>query len=302
MEKTNLKQAKARLTVEGKLSEKKLKEVQEDGQNIIKGSLTIQTDSMNFVEMSVYVSELKKDKEPNPAYKGIKTVMEEFKSIPEVGSEDATLVQVRNGQIRPNTYYDQRGTKHEIVRYSASYFGRVNDPDAFEPKAQFEIEVYISAIKEEFFKTGENQGEPTGRKIVEGWVPMYNETIEPIVLIAEEDVADGIEEYEVGQTVKFIGDARNSRVEKTREIPVKIGKPRIEKVTEYVNELIITGASEPYDEAAEFSKGAIDKALVEREAILANLKEKATKPKSKASEMPTQKATANPNRPMPKGW
>ena len=47
---------------------------------------------------------------------------------------------------------------------------------------------------------------------------------------------------------------------------------------------------------------AIDKALVEREAILANLKEKATKPKSKTSEMTTQKATANPNRPMPKGW
>ena len=109
----------------------------------------------------------------------------------------------------------------------------------------------------------------TGRLLVKGWMPTYN-GIEPLALVVESDLVADIEAaFEPGQTVKFYGDVVNNRIVKTREIPVAIGKPRIETKTTYINDLVITGATTPYEEGISEEKpydaDVIKAAIQERE-------------------------------------
>lgn len=278
---TNLRQAEATVEVEGILSEKKLEIIEEDGMKKIKGSLVIQTSDVNFVTFNVNVGQMTKAGKPNSIYEGIFTVMNEYKSVAEVGKDDATRVRVTKGDINPYTYYNERG-KHDVVGFKSNFFNRVN-PVEMEQKSIFDVELYISSISREIVASGEEAGTETGRVKVNGWMPTYN-GIEPLTLIAtaEDGIADAIEsEYEPGQTVLFSGDLVNNRVVKTETIPMKIGKPKIKTTTTYTNEFIITGASEAYEEGitskAPYEPEVIQKAIAEREIKLAEMKDKADK-------------------------
>ena len=141
--------------------------------------------------------------------------------------------------------------------------------------------MFISAITPETDKDGDE----TGRCIVKGWVVAY-QGVEPITLVAPKEIAGAIEDkFEVGQTVEFFGNIINSRVEKRTEIPVAIGTPKIKIETSFKNELLITGASEPYEEGvsknAPYSADSIKLAIQEREnrkAEAANKKVNAANP------------------------
>ena len=242
MAETNLRQAEAKIYAEGIVSEKDLKEVVEDGKTIIKGSLTVKTSDVNFIKYNVNVAAKTRNGTDNKAYPGIKTVMETYKSIAEVGEDEADRVKV-TGDINP---FRSANTKEEIIGYKSNFFNRIKK-DECDPKAEFSIELFIESIVPEMNSEGE-----TGRILVKGWMPTYN-GIEPVVLIAdnetEDQVASAIESmFEPGQTVKFFGEAVNNKVTKTITIPVAIGKPKTQTKTSYLNELVITGASEAYED------------------------------------------------------
>ena len=260
---TNLRQAIAKVEVAGVVSSKDLKIEQVDGQNVIKGSVSVEIDDLNTIRFSVYAAEKTKSGSDNPAYKGLITVMDEFKSIADNGRESADKVYV-NGDLNP--YVGQNGK--ETVGQRASFFNRAKKLEDFEPKAGFDVEMFIKAIVPEMT----SEGEETGRVLVKGWVPTYN-GIEPITLIGDKDLADGLQStFEPGQTVRFFGDIINNRVEIKKEIPMAIGKPRIETEVKYKNELLITGASDAYEEGVTaekpYDKGAIDLAINEHNAKL----------------------------------
>lgn len=260
---TNLRQANAKVKVAGIVSSKDLKIEQSNGQNIIKGSVNIEVDEINVVRFSVYAAEKTKAGSDNPAYKGLITVMDEFKTIADDGKEAADRVYV-NGDLNP--FVGQNGK--ESVGQRASFFNRAKKLDAFEPEATFDVEMFIKAIVPEM----DSEGEETGRMMVKGWVPTFN-GIEPITLIADKDLADGVQNtFEAGQTARFFGDIINNRVEIKTEIPMALGKPRIETKIDYKNELLITGASDPYEEGVTaekpYDKGAIDLAINEHNAKL----------------------------------
>lgn len=275
---TNLRQAETIVRAEGILSEKNLeKALDKDNKPIIKGDLVLQIDDLNTLTVSVYVSEKKNDGNDNPAYAGIETVMNTYKAISEVGVADATRVRFNRGQLRPNTYFDQQGIEKHSVRYSNSYFNSLRPSEEFEPKADFEVEVVISSIRNEIYTSGENQGEETGRAILECWLPTYN-GIEPLTLIApaEDGVADAVTSmFEKGNTVKFFGNIINSRIVRVREVPVVIGKPKREEYSTYVNELVITGASAPYEEDKAYNLETIGAAVAVRNEKLKEMKDKA---------------------------
>lgn len=242
MAETNLRQAEAKIFATGIVSEMDLKEVVEDGRTKIKGSLTVKTSDVNFIKYNVNVAEKTNSGTDNKAYPGIKTVMETYKSIAEVGEEEADRVRV-SGDINP---YRSNNTKEEVINYKSNFFSRITTDD-YEPKAEFTMEMFIEAIIPEMNSDGE-----TGRILVKGWLPTYN-GIEPVVLIADNDTEDQIASaiestFEPGQTVKFFGDAVNNRVVKTINIPVAIGKPKQQIKTTYKNELVITGATEAYED------------------------------------------------------
>lgn len=267
--KTNLRQSNAKIAAEGIVSEKDLKVVTEEGKTRIEGSVTIKTDDTNFVRFNVRVNEKTNAGAENRTYTGIETVMNEYKSIAEVGEEEADRVRV-SGDL--NIFTGQNGTS---VGYRGNFFNRLKNPDEFEPKAEFSVETFISSITPEL----NTEGEETGRVVVNGWVPTYN-GIEPIKMVADGDVAAAVDStFEPGQTVEFYGEVINSRVEKITEIPVAIGKPRRKVETSFKNELIITGASEAYEEGVSAEKpyeaDVIKAAIQERQNKLEEAKAKA---------------------------
>lgn len=238
MAETNLRQANAKAFVQGVVSEKDLKVVTEEGKTKITGHLTVKTSDVNFVKFNVNVNEKTNAGADNKTYAGIQTVMNEYKSIAEVGEEEATRVKV-SGDISPFT--GKNGEK--IVSYKSNFFNRLK-ADELDAKAEFSIEMFISGINPEL----DTEGVETGRTIVSGWMPTYN-GIEPIDLVAEGEVAQAIDSgFDIGQTVEFYGDIINNRIETVTEIPVKIGKPRKKVSVEIKNDLIINGASEAYEE------------------------------------------------------
>lgn len=283
--KTNLRQADAVVEIEGILSEKSLEIVQVDNKDVIRGELTIQTDEHNFVPLNVYINKMTKNNTENKAYKGMVTVMENYKSIAEVGREDADRVRITAKQgISPNTYFDENGGQHDSIRYQTNFVNRIKDGDDCNPKATFEVELYIQSIIPEV-ETTEDGSEETGRLKLFGYMPTYN-SIEPLTLIVpvsyvdedgvENEVASVFESmFEPGQTAKFFGELVNERITITETIPVAFGKPRTKTKTSYTNELVINGASDPYDEEKAYDAETIQKALVDREAMLEEKKNKA---------------------------
>ena len=276
---TNLRQAKAKINTVGIVSEKNLKEVVEDGVKRIEGSITIKTSDINFIKYNVRVAEKTKSGADNKAYAGIATVMESYKSISEVGEAEADKVRV-SGDIN---LYRNKASGEEVVAYKSNFFNRLRAEDEFAPNAEFDVEVFISSIVPEM----DSEGEETGRVLVKGWVPTYD-GIEPLVLVAnnEDGVASAIEAtYEPGQTVNFWGEAINNRVVITKEIPVAIGKPRVETKTTYKNELLITGASEAYEE------GVTPEKPYEAEIIKAAIQERTNKIEEEKNKESKAKAT-----------
>lgn len=238
---TNLRQAEAKVNVEGVVSEIDLKEEfnKELGCNQISGYLTVKTDDTNFVRFNVRVNEKTKGGTENKVYSGITTVMNEYRSIAQVGAEEADKVRI-TGDL--NLYHsDQNG--QDVVGYKSNFFNRVTGEYA--PHAEFDVEMFIQSITPEM----NTDGEETGRLLVKGWVPQYENGIEPLTLVVPVDLADEVQgAYEPGQTVRWFGDVINDRVIITREIPVAIGKPKIETKTITKNELVVTGASQAYEE------------------------------------------------------
>lgn len=275
MAKTNIRQTKSKVEVQGTLSEKNLT-IEGD---VIKGSLTIQTSDVNFVTFQVYQNKMTKAGKVNSVYTGLETINTMYKSIAEVGQDEATRVAVTNGEINPSTYFDAKG-KHDNVKFKSSFFNRMENKD-IDPKATFEQEIYIKAIIPEVKTSGEDVGEETGRAIVRGWTVDYNGGLQAIELIApvEDGIADAIlSSFTVGQTVEFYGNIENNRITREEVIPVKIGKPKINTITTYKNELVITNASAEYEEGVfrvPYEADVIAKAEVEREASLAEKEGKA---------------------------
>jgi hypothetical protein len=285
MAETNLKQSNLKVNVEGIVSEKDLKVVTEEGATKIQGSLTVKTGDTNFIRFNVNVNEKTKNNTENKTYAGIKTVMETYKSIAEVGEDEADKVRV-NGDL--NIYTGQNGTN---VGYKSNFFNRLKNPDEYEPKAEFTAEVFISSIAPEV----DTDGEETGRIIVNGWTVTYAGA-EPIKLIADGDVASAVDStFEPGQTVEFYGDIINSKVEKVTEVPVAIGKPRRKVETSYKNELIINGASEAYEEGVTpekpYEAETIKAAIQERQNRLEEAKAKAQSGQKSGASKPSGKAS-----------
>lgn len=267
MESTNLRQASAKITVVGTLSDMELtSQKTDDGVEFIGGYLTIKTSDKNFARFNVRVNKFKKGStEISSVYNGLCTVKNEYKSISEVGEELADKLSV-TGDINPYTNPQNNIT---TIGYRSNFFNRYKG-DNFEgdKKSEFAIELFITQIVDELDK----EGEETGRKLVKGWLPTYS-GIEPITLVAEDaDVVNGLDDYEAGQTVTFYGEAINNSVKIVKEIPVKLGKPRQEISYENRNELVITGATEPYEEGCPmgepYEMEAIKKAVQERNNAL----------------------------------
>ena len=280
---TNLRQSNAKVFIEGLVSEKDLAVKTEEGKTKITGSLTVKTSDVNFVKFNINANEKTNAGTDNKCYAGLLTVMNEYKSIAEVGEAEADKVRV-SGDLN---LYTNAQSGANMVGFKSNFFNRVKPNDEFEQKAEFSVEVFISSILPEI----DTEGEETGRVLVKGWVPTYN-GIEPITLVAAEDIGAAVENtFEPGQTVEFNGDIINSRIKTVTEIPMVIGKPKKKEKIDYKNELLITGATAAYEEDVTpekpYDADVIKAAIQERKNKLEEAKAKAQSGQRTATTKPS---------------
>ena len=277
---TNLRQADAKVAVVGIVSDKKLEMKTENGVRTIEGTITIKTSDTNFVQMRVRCADKKKDGTENKAFAGIMTVMNEYKSIADVGEDEADRIRT-SGQIN---LFRSNNNGNEIVSYTSNFFNRIKANQEFEPKAEFEIEMYIKSLVPEINKDGEE----TGRYKIVGWIPTFN-GIEPLDLIVPEELADQVSDiYEPKQTARFCGNIVQNITYKTIERPAAFGVIKSENKPNFINELVVTGGSPVYDatdkdEVVEggnqipYNPDTIQAAIEERDR---RIKEEQNKPKT----------------------
>lgn len=280
MAETNLRQAKAKVYVEGILSEKNLEIRNDDNRTRIVGSLVIKTSDVNFITFSVNVSEKTNSGMPNKCYAGMLTVMNEYQSIADVGEEMADKLKV-TGDI--SLFRGRDGS--ERVGYKSNFFNRLRQNEVYSPQADFSVEAFIASITNEV----DTEGESTGRVCIKGWVPTYN-GIEPINLVADTEIGSQIAvTFTTGQTVEFYGKIINNRIETVHEVPIAIGKPRIERRVTYKNDLLVEGASEAYEEGVTpekpYNADTIRAAIQERENRLKEQRAQTPRENSKPSGM-----------------
>jgi len=304
---TNLRDAVNKVAVTGILNEKNLEkkaDPKNPGQMIISGSLVIKTGENETVTMSVSpMRPFTKAGKENPVYAGLDTVINDYKSAAEYGTENADWVRVSKGSGSINAYYSTKRGR-ESIGYRMLSINRILNTENVVPEAVFEVEVFIDAIATEVVNN-----EQTGRVLVKAWLPINlgenRVGVEKITLIAPEGIASAVmEAYKPGDTVRFYGNIVNKAETETIKKTVKIGVAQDEKRTRYTNELIITGASEAYDVDnpnsdynQPFPAEAIKLAITERESRIEDMKKNAGS--SSYSSRPNNVAVSTGGRKLP---
>lgn len=276
---TNLRQADAKVTVAGIVSDKKLEMKTENGVRTIEGTITIKTSDTNFVQMRVRCADKKKDGTENKTFTGVMTVMNEYKSIADNGADEADRVRT-SGQIN---LFRNNNNGNEIVSYTSNFFNRIKPNQDYEPKAEFEVEMYIKTLVPEINKDGEE----TGRYKIVGWIPTFI-GIEPLELFVPEELADVVSNtYEPKQTARFYGEIVQNVTYETIERPMAFGVKKETKAN-FINELVVTGGSPAYNAETEeevvkggnqipYNPDTIQAAIEERDR---RIKEEQNKPKT----------------------
>lgn len=284
-----LRQAENKVRIEGILNEVDIKEKSyvKNGKTVecISGRIHIKTtETINgkekelIIPIDMFANKYTKDGKINTAYNSIYRVMTELVSAaaaPEGVEPD--LVRV-NGSLKMNEYPSKRtGEIVSFPRVTASFVNKVKT-DEYKPEATFSTEFVVVSADYETNKDGEE----TGRYRIHGVVPQYGGTVDVFQFYAvSKNVIDAVSSYwAIGDTVSAIGklDFSQTVTKEKRTVEVDFGEPQEKEYTNTitVSDLIITGGSQtPLDGANAYEAGAIQEALAERKARLAEAKAKA---------------------------
>ena len=295
-----LKQAENSVKIEGILSEIDLKtgSTVKNGKTVeyISGSIKVRVNQMingvmTDLDIPVYMysNKLKNDGNPNPAYDSINRVMTEFTSIAAAGIDAADRVRITNANIRMNEYYGQTGTLNSYPRINASFVTKVTDITKFAPEASFSAVFMIAAMG---YETDRDGVQIDNRFKIRGILPQYGGKVDVVDFYATNpNVIDAVSSYwSVNDTVKINGKLNFTSTVEEKLVEVDFGEPRMERRTVSVSELLITGGTQtPLDGDFAYDYDEIAAALQERQAYLAELKDKAKKKDAKTAPTPAKK-------------
>lgn len=281
-----LKQAENSVKIEGILSEIDLKtgSTTKNGKTVeyIGGSIKVRVNQIlngENVELDIPVymfsNKLKNDGGPNPAYASIERVMNEYVSIAAAGMEAADRVRITNANIRMNEYYGQTGNLNSYPRINASFVTKVTDLTKYAPEATFSAVFVIAAMG---YETDKDGVENPNRFKIRGVLPQYGGKVDVVDFLATTpSVIDAVSSYwDQGDTVKVNGKLNFTSIVEEKMVEVDFGEPRKERRTVSVSELIITGGTQtPLEGDFAYDEDEIGAALKERQAYLAEQKEKA---------------------------
>ena len=280
MANTTLKALKNTVDVIGRVKEVNLElGTTRDGKENIKGNVVVLVEeSVNGearshdIRVRVYSNKFKRDGNINGLYTGYETVMNEYKSIADVGDKkEADLVHVQ-GSLELNEYISQDGTKRSSNQVSGKFFNRITTDDVKKrrgPKAVATVEAVVEGIKDEL----DQDGLPSGNKKLSAFnVDFFGELREnskpviPIEAIVPENLADAFDDlYDTGDTGKFSLKINNYAEEATEEDVQEVsGFGSTEGLSEvkrnFVNNLEVIGGTEAYQEPRAYNDEQIEEA------------------------------------------
>lgn len=212
----------------------------------------------------------KKDGSDNAIAKGYQTIIDEYLTVAKHGRDQADKVRVTQGRIGVNEYYGQDGQLKSFPQISTNFVNRLGAADDFNPRAEFEVEIFVKSVVPEVKNDDE-----TGRVKVNAIIPIFGGKVIPFELMVSAEGAEFVSDnYEVGSTTRVYGDIVNFKEVKETEVPVAFGKPQKKITTKTIREYLITGGTDPYeeDDVKAYTIETIQQAMVERETYLAELK------------------------------
>lgn len=226
------------------------------------------------VPVHMFASELTNKGTANPAFESIERVMNDYVSIAAAGIDTADRIRITGASINMNEYYGQNGNLVSFPRINASFITKIKRDDC-KPEATFSVVFQVGSMG---YKTDADGVEDKSCYEIKGALPQYGGKVDVVPFVATSaGVIDGVSgAWSVGDTVKANG--RLNFTSKTVETTVEVdfGEPKVETHTISVSELVITGGSAtPLDGEFAFNSDEVAAALKDRQARLAESKEKA---------------------------
>lgn len=291
-----------KVQIEGYLRENNLELIRNDKQEeVIRGSLVVALDNVRSCRAQFYVSRFntlkpgETTRQESKAYSrlvellpgntiSISSLMKDQAAMTfDVAKESATKVWII-GALQEYIRKDEKGEviSSTTIKGLTAGIKTESDKHPFTQKAEFEVEMYIEGKRPEM-----KDGEETGRIVLMGLIPEYDDSVSRIEFVTElGDATDYIEEnYNVGQTVKVYGDVINTYVRVEKEggghTFGRTLEPQYE--TTFTSERqIFGGTATPLDEDDEnaLKKAEIKAALALRQQKIDNMPAKDDAPKA----------------------
>lgn len=310
-----------KVQIEGYLRENNLELIRNDKQEeVIRGSLVVALDNVRSCRAQFYVSRFntlkpgETTRQESKAYGrlvellpgntiSVSSLMKDQAAMTfDVAKESATKVWII-GALQEYIRKDEKGEaiSSTTIKGLTAGIKTESDKHPFTQKAEFEVEMYIEGKRPEM-----KDGEETGRIILTGLIPEYDDSVSRIDFVTElGDATDYIEEnYNVGQTVKVYGDVINTYVRVEKEggghTFGRTLEPQYE--TTFTSERqIFGGTATPLDEDDEnaLKKAEIKAALAKRQQKIDEMPTKDDAPKAvnpKKGFTETPAATSTPKK------
>lgn len=295
MSKSISEQGQNKVNVVGKLLDVAFRQGKfSDGRDYESANMTIRVtqtyggrDETSDIPVSMFAAKYTKKNTLNPGWTQLQD-LKSFKTVQNVGIDEATTVRVSGGNLRENNFVSRSGQLINSWQINTSFAGSTTN---MLDTASFIMDIFIMDMKPE----EDREGEPTGRLEVKGAVVQYNETLDILNFIVEQpEAVEFIERnWNVNDTVTIKGRVRVTSVEAE---PVKSswGEEVPETNVRTVRELIITtGDDEGKEEEFAYDQNDIRKLFNARKVRLEQMQIDAQNSSKKAA---APAASASPAR------
>lgn len=303
--------------VVGYLKENNLEEITNSrGDRVVRGTLILATDKINSHKVQYYVAETTSAGEKSKDFESMHDLLPEntitiasfLKENPDADFDTAANAASKIWTIaRFEEFASRSGERVRSIPtlkgFRAGFAKAEKAP--FTTCAEFEVDIYINDMSDEV-ADGEN-GEKTGRVLIEGLIPRYDKSVDKIdfVAVTEDGVAEYIRKnYKIGDTVRINGDVVNLSerqvVESDDDDSAHFGRasssaPQYE--TKFIHERRVCGGSKKplsEDDSAYISTELVKDGLANREIKMA---ENGAKAAAKAQATPNDTEEAKPAAP-----
>lgn len=264
---------------------------------IISGNIVLRTKDGSEIEVEYYTARLNKQGNENKLYKGLETVITEYKSLENSTDGTSDIIRIGGAELKVNDYKGQDGELKSFAKVKANFANRLSlqDIELTPQVATFEAEGLIAKIKDEMIKE-----EITGNLIIEMEIFGYEGTIIPVKLFVPQSIVEGFRSsgYYDGCVAKLSGNIINTKANETVTEQVAFGTPITKTITKTIKRFEVTGGNQPktiYD--LKITEEEYNQAKSKRNLKLDEIKNKvATQTNTNAfSQTPTVTPTSTPS-------